>query len=83
MATARSGKTGYKKILHVQWARSINQQCGGALIAPWEIEQLDEEWLDVFLGLSDLPNLRTNYQAFENRLAERRRNHPNYRKYLN
>lgn len=57
-------------------------ECGGAVIAPWEIDQLDEEWLDVFMGLTELPALRKQYQAFDKRLAEIRSQHPTYRKYL-
>ena len=60
----------------------INQQLGGTVIAPWEVEQLDEIWLDVFYGLQELPDLRKNYQDFEKLLAERRNSNPGYRKYL-
>lgn len=63
----------------------INQQCGGAVIAPWEIEQLeldDDEWIDVFIGLSKLPKMRESYRAFDNLLAEIRSKHPTYRKYM-
>lgn len=74
---------GNKRLLNVYYARLINQQSGGTVIAPWEVGQLDEEWLAVFLGLRDLPALREQYQAFEKRLAEIRRKHPTYRKYLN
>jgi hypothetical protein len=61
----------------------INRFSGGTVIAPWEVEQLDDEWIDVFTGLADLPRLRKDYQAFEKLLAKRRMQHPNYRKYLN
>ena len=70
------------RLLSVQTARLINLYSGGTVIAPWEVDQLDEEWIDVFFGIAGLPELRSHYQAFENRLAERRRQHPNYRKYL-
>ena len=56
---------------------------GGTVIAPWEVDQLNEEWVDVFEGLAELPALQKNYQAFENRLAEIRAKHPTYRKYSN
>ena len=51
-------------------------------MAPWEVDQLDEIWLDVFTGLQELPDLRKNYQEFENLLAQRRNSNPGYRKYL-
>lgn len=60
----------------------INLQSGGAVIAPWDVSQLDEEWIDVFKGLMELPGLRADYQAFDRRLAEIRGKHPTYRKYV-
>jgi len=66
----------------VELAKLINLQCAGAVIAPWEVDQLDEEWVDVFKGLAELPNLRATYQAFDKRLVEIRSKHPTYRKYL-
>jgi hypothetical protein len=66
----------------VELARLINLQCAGAVIAPWEVDQLDDEWVDVFKGLAELPSLRASYQAFDHRLAEIRSKHPTYRKYL-
>ncbi len=78
---AHTGEARHPKIVAVQLAKLINLQCGGAVITPWEIEQLEEEWLDVFEGLAELPNLRAQYQAFDQRLAEIRSQHPTYRKY--
>ncbi len=79
---AKTNRTSHEKLQDVELARIINAQCGGVVIAPWDVNQLDEEWQDVFLGLAKLPELRERYQAFENRLAEIRRKHPSYRKYL-
>lgn len=79
---ARTGQTQHERILAVQYAKLINFQSGGTVIAPWDVPQLDEEWLNVFLGLLDLPRRRENYQAFERRLIQRRQENPNYRKYL-
>lgn len=48
-------------------ARIINKYSHGAVIAPWEVEELDEMWLDAFRGLAyDLPG----YQEAEKRTAE-------------
>jgi hypothetical protein len=60
----------------------INQLCGGAFFLPWDVEQIDDEWLAVFYGLNDLPSQRKNYQQFEELLAKRRKQNPGYRKYL-
>lgn len=79
---AQKGTSGHELIKAVELAKRINLQCGGAVIAPWDVDQLDEEWIDVFRGLARLPDLRANYQAFDRRLAEIRSRHPTYRKYL-
>lgn len=79
---ARTSQTQHTELMAVQRARLINQLSGGPVIAPWEVDQLDEAWLNVFYGLVNLPKRRENYQKFENRLQQRRREHPNYRKYL-
>ena len=79
---AQNKSVNHPRLLSVQTAKMINMYSGGTVIAPWEVDQLDDEWIDVFFGIADLPELRNHYQAFEKRLAERRRQHPNYRKYL-
>lgn len=48
------------------------------MIAPWEVDQLDEEWLAVFDELANAQPIKQAKQAFENRLIERRRSNPNY-----
>ncbi len=80
---AQKGETVHEKILAVDLAKMINLFSGGAVIAPWEVDQLDDEWVAVFRGLASLTSRRASYQAFEKRLIERRAQHPTYRKYLN
>lgn len=82
-AAARTGRTAHSDLMAVSIARRINQECGGAVIAPWQVAQLDATWLDVFDGLAELPNMREQYQAVERRLMEIRKSHPTYRKYRN
>ena len=79
---ARTGHTDHEKLRAVEVAKLINLLSAGAVIAPWEVEQLDEEWVDVFRGLARLPSMRASYQAFDRRLAEIRSKHPTYKKYL-
>lgn len=79
---AQKGTTAHEMIKAVELAKLINLQCGGAIVTPWDIGQLDETWIDVFKGLSKLPSMRNSYQAFDKRLAQLRAQHPTYRKYL-
>lgn len=34
-------------------AQKINQVIGGAAVMPWEVDELPEEWLDLFTGMVD------------------------------
>ncbi len=59
LSLAEGGGTSEPHLAAVYLARMINQQLGGALVGPWDVEDLPEEWLDVFRGLSrDLPAMR-------------------------
>lgn len=62
-------------------AKTINGFSGGAVIAPWEVEQLPEEWLDVFKAFTeDMPTMtkaRAKVQAVKSAWLNR---HPTYGK---
>ena len=32
-------------------ARIVNSVCGGAVVTPWDVYDLDDEWLDTFTSL--------------------------------
>ena len=78
----RTGRTSHAFILDVSMARLINQQSGGAVIAPWEVRDLGEDELEVFRALSmDLPERREFEKKKEQVFADVRKRHPSYRKY--
>lgn len=66
-------------------ARKINKVIGFGAITPWQVPELDEDWLAVFDGLYSLEDkkelLQKSKQNFDNVLARRRAAHPTYRKY--
>jgi hypothetical protein len=43
-----TGKTSNPYLARIALARMINQASGGAVIAPWEVENLPDDWLDAF-----------------------------------
>jgi hypothetical protein len=43
-----NGSTTHPLLMQIALARTINQASGGAVIAPWEVDQLTEIWLDAF-----------------------------------
>ena len=72
---------------HPQWkaillSEQINRRSGGLLVAPWELEQWPDEWLDAYeIILRGVP--QTKYRnPLENLFTSSRRKHPSYRKYL-
>lgn len=55
-------------------AQKINSACGGPVIAPWETNELPEEWHLVFRGLADaMPGLQKMDDQVEKYLAEKRK----------
>lgn len=63
-------------------ARTINKHSGGTVIAPWQINDLPEDWIDVFVGLErDLPTLQAQQKKIKDRFAKMEAAHPTYRKY--
>lgn len=43
-----SGKTANYYFRRISLARMINRQCGGAVVAPWDVDELPNDWLDAF-----------------------------------
>jgi hypothetical protein len=40
-------------LIRIIRAQKINQVIGGAAVMPWEVDELPEEWLDLFTGMVD------------------------------
>jgi hypothetical protein len=59
---AQQGRTTHPQLSRIYLARTFNGLCG-AVIAPWEIDDLPDEWLDALLALTDdLPELQSGLQ---------------------
>lgn len=62
-------------------ARIINQAHGGAIIAAWEVSQLDQIWYDIFMGVAnDLPVIRRRNAEVQKRFKEFEKRHSTYGK---
>jgi len=62
-------------------SKVINTQAGGPVIAPWEVEQLPEEWLELALKMAtDLPEMQKARQKAQKYFEKYRKEHPSYRK---
>jgi hypothetical protein len=67
----QTGRTGNAKLKAVFIARDINRNCSGAVVAPWEIEQLPDDWLDTFLALNnDMPEMQEGQKKVEDLRAK-------------
>jgi hypothetical protein len=75
------GTTRHPLLIAISLARMINQASGGAVISPWEVEHLDESWLDGFRFVNDelvsAAGSRQKVQAAKNRWLSQ---HPTYGK---
>lgn len=57
-------------------AREFNQLLGGALVAPWEVDELSEEWHTARVALrADLPQMQTANQRIDEMKARIRMEH--------
>lgn len=70
-------------------ARKVNAVCGFGAVTPMDVNDLDEEWIDLFDGLYEVENDKASEKAqlnkskenFEKVLAKRRAENKSYRKY--
>jgi len=44
-------KTDDPTLAAILLARRINNLCGGAVVTPWDVYELPEEWLQAFEGM--------------------------------
>jgi hypothetical protein len=55
----------------ISQANRINRACGGVVVAPWEIDQLDDDWLEAFDGLAErLPAMQKGAKRAEQAAEE-------------
>ncbi|RJX20822.1 MAG: hypothetical protein C4570_03435 [Ammonifex sp.] len=65
-------------------AQMVNRVLGGAFVAPWEVDELDDTLLDAIQAVGAGAQARSAWaaqrQAIEAIFARRRAEHPTYRK---
>lgn len=44
-------KTDDPRLSAILLARQVNELCGGAVVAPWDVNELPDEWLDALSGI--------------------------------
>ncbi len=62
-------------------ARAINQHSGGAVVAPWDLDRLPDEWREAFLALNGIQAAAREKQRVEGLFEAFRQKHPTYGKY--
>lgn len=63
-------------------SQKINQVLGGAVVMPWEVDQVNEEWMDAFSALIDeLPKVQEMVKS-QDRNREAWLKKQDYRGYL-
>lgn len=77
---ARSGRTAHPQFKAFFLAQHINQQSGGAVIAPWDIEPgyTVDEWSEAARVLSEVPSLKARSKAFEQVFEKARQSNKHY-----
>jgi len=74
--------TTHPTLARILRAQKINRLSGGALVAPWEVDELSDEWLDAYAALDrDLPARQEAQAKVAAAFARFRAAHPTYRKH--
>ncbi len=69
-----------RAIGNVITARSINAVMGGALVAPWEVDKLDDPTIDAILAVAELPAMKRAQAEVDKMFREFEKQHPTFRK---
>lgn len=69
-------------LIAVSMAEYINRRNNGPLVAPWELEQLPDEWLDLYETLRRSEPAPKRRNPLEHVFAQHRADHPSFRKYM-
>jgi hypothetical protein len=79
----KNGTTSEPTLKAIFLAEAINRRNGGAVIAPWKVFELDDDWLNAYRALGDAARNAKQKQRLDGYFMAARRKHPNYRKYRN
>ena len=81
----KTKRTSHPIIADVWIAQRINGLLGFGIMAPWQVKDLTDEWLDALDALAEDRQRRMDEEQarveFERVLKKRRASHPTYRKY--
>ena len=85
----KTGRTSHEYFVNISLARKVNAVCGFGAVAPWEVGELTEDWMDALDGLYVYERDKADKdrqedaskENFERVLARRRAENQSYRKY--
>ena len=85
----KTGRTSHEYFVAISLARKVNAVCGFGAVAPWEVGELTEDWMDALDGLYVYEREKAekdrqedaSKENFERVLARRRAENQSYRKY--
>lgn len=57
-------------------SKLINMYSGGTVVRPWELDDLPDEWVDAYLGLTvHLPAMRARQERIDKKFSSWRKKH--------
>ena len=80
-ATMQSGTTADPILRAIFLAESINRRNSGAVIAPWEVDDLPDEWQAAYQALGTVARQTQQKNRMDGFFRSFRQKHPTYRKY--
>lgn len=80
LSLSAGGGTSEPPLIGYILARRINQAAGGTVVAPWEVGQLPDEWIDAATAIiEELPGMQDARAKVAERIRAWREKHPGYR----
>lgn len=74
--------TAWEPLMDVVLARKVNAALGGALVAPWELQDMDEATLQMLIAyVDDLPVMTAGWSKVQAIRSSWRSKHPTYGKH--
>ena len=77
----KNGQTNDPVLRSIFLSEQINRRNNGALVAPWEVDDLPDEYVFAYRALATAARSAQQRQRVEGMFQKWRRAHPTYRKY--
>ena len=77
---ARKGTPDDERMHKLGLAMQINASHGGGVISVWEVDDLPQDWVDFFVGMTHMPRIVERQRKIDQAFKKFEDEHPQYGK---